>query len=62
MVSCLYFQFDNPVYEATDEELYYQKNGEVENQYTVFHEVHENDTKVSLKNEMQSRNFRRQAT
>ena len=42
-----FLQFDNPVYEASDGELYYQKNGEVEHQYTVFRETHENDTKVS---------------
>ena len=35
------------MYEASDGELYYQKNGEVEHQYTVFRETHENDTKVS---------------
>ena len=45
---CFFLQFDNPVYEASDGELYYQKNGEVEHQYTVFRESHENDTKVSL--------------
>ena len=42
-----FLQFDNPVYEASDGELYYQKNGEVDHQYTVFRETHENDTKVS---------------
>ncbi len=41
------FQFDNPVYESNDGDLYRHKNGEVEPHYTVFREAMEPDTKVS---------------